>query len=146
MKRTTFFILLFCISLITFAQPLLVGHRGSYWGVENTEEAFRNGALAGYHYLECDIKVAGDGTIVLTHDDTTERLGGSLTINTATLAQLKAETLTQTRGGVKYTGKICTLAEYLDICAEYNVRTVIELKWAIGINSNDCSGIPALVK
>ena len=137
---------LLCSTFIVAAQPLLVGHRGSYWGVENTVEAFRNGALAGYHYLECDIKVAGDGTIVLTHDDTTERLGGSLTINTATLAQLKAETLTQTRGGVKYTGKICTLAEYLDICAEYKVRPVIELKWATGINSNDCSGIPALIK
>ena len=138
-------ILLF-IPLITSAQPLLVGHRGSYWGVENTTEAFRNGALAGYQYLECDIKVAGDGTIVLTHDDTTERLGGSLTINKSTLEQLKAETYTQTRGGVEYTGSICTLAEFLDICAEYNVRPTIELKWATGINSNDCSGIPALVQ
>ncbi len=137
---------LLCSTFIVAAQPLLVGHRGSYWGVENTAEAFRNGALAGYHYLECDIKVAGDGTIVLTHDDTTDRLGGSLTIANSTLAQLKAETYTQTRGGVKYTGKICTLAEYLDICAEYNVRPVIELKWATDINSNDCSGIPALVK
>lgn len=137
---------LLCSTFIVAAQPLLVGHRGSYWGVENTAEAFRNGALAGYHYLECDIKVAGDGTIVLTHDDTTDRLGGSLTIANSTLAQLKAETYTQTRGGVKYTGKICTLAEYLDICAEYNVRPVIELKWATGINNNDCSGIPALIK
>lgn len=132
-------------SSIVTAQPLLVGHRGSYWGVENTAEAFHNGALAGYQYLECDIKVAEDGTIVLTHDDTTKRLGGSLTINKATLTELKAETYTQTRGGVEYTGTICTLTEFLDICAEYNIRPVIELKWATGINSNDCSGISALV-
>ena len=144
--KTLFTILLSLLSVLINAQPLLVGHRGSYWGVENTAEAFINGALKGYQYLECDIKVAGDGTIVLTHDDTTERLGGSLTITSSTIEQLKAETLTQTRGGVKYTGKICTLSEFLDICAEYNVRPVIELKWATGINSNDQSGMPKLVK
>ena len=146
MKRTLLLSLFSLVIALTSAQPLLVGHRGSYWGVENTAEAFINGALKGYHYLECDIKVAGDGTIVLTHDDTTNRLGGSLTISNSTLAQLKAETYTQTRGGVTYTGTICTLAEYLDICTEYNVLPVIELKWATGINSNDQSGMPALVK
>ena len=51
-----FLILLsFVASVLTMAaQPLLVGHRGSYWGVENTAEAFINGAKKGYHYLECD--------------------------------------------------------------------------------------------
>lgn len=143
-----FLILLsFVASVLTMAaQPLLVGHRGSYWGVENTAEAFINGAKKGYHYLECDVKVAGDGTHVLSHDDSTSRLGGSLTIASSTLTQLKAETYTQTRGGVTYTGQICTLSEYLAICKEYNVKPVIELKWATGINSNDCSGIPALIK
>lgn len=139
--------LIFALSSIfpMFAQPLLVGHRGSYWGVENTSEAFINGAKKGYHYLECDVKVAGDGSFVLSHDDTTERLGGSLSIASSTLAQLKAETYTQTRGGVTYTANICTLDEYLDICKEYNVKPVIELKWATGINTNDCSNIPALI-
>ena len=146
MKRTILLSLFSLLVTLLSAQPLLVGHRGSYWGVENTSEAFINGALKGYHYLECDIKVAGDGTIVLSHDDNTSRLGGSLAISSSTLAQLKAETYTQTRGGVTYTGTICTLAEYLDICAEYNVLPVIELKWATGINSNDQSGIPALVQ
>lgn len=128
------------------AQPSLVGHRGSQWGVENTAEALINGALKGYQYLECDIKVAADGTIVLSHDDNTSRLGGSLSISNSTIAQLKAETYTQTRGGITYTGTICTLAEYLDICTKYNVLPLIELKWATGINNNDQSGIPALVE
>lgn len=128
------------------AQPYIVGHRGSFWGVENTKDAFISGAQKGYHYLECDIKVAADGTIVVSHDDSTKRLGGNLAINKATLNELKSETYTQTRGGVKYTGIICTLAEYLDICAKYNVLPLIELKWATGINSNDQSGIPALVE
>lgn len=134
------------ITLKISAQPYIVGHRGSQWGVENTAEAFINGALKGYHYLECDIKVAGDGTIVVSHDDSTKRLGGNLAVNKASLDELKAETYTQTRSGITYTGSICTLAEYLDICAEYNVLPLIELKWATGINSNDQSGIPTLVQ
>lgn len=146
MKKLFALIFTVTIAIVAVAQPRLVGHRGSYWGVENTEEAFINGAKKGYHYLECDVKVAKDGTHVMTHDDTTERLGGSLTIASSTIDQLKSETLTQTRGGVTYTAKICTLSEYLDICAEYNVLPVIELKWATGINSNDCSGIPNLIK
>ena len=146
MKKLFTLVCAIVMSIVAVAQPLLVGHRGSYWGVENTAEAFINGAKKGYHYLECDVKVAGDGTHVMTHDDTTERLGGSLTIASSTIDQLKAETLTQTRGGVTYTAKICTLSEYLDICDEYDVKPVIELKWATGINSNDCSGIPKLIK
>lgn len=146
MKKLFALICTIVMSVVAVAQPLLVGHRGSYWGVENTADAFINGAKKGYHYLECDVKVAGDGTHVLTHDDTTERLGGALTIASSTIDQLKSETLTQTRGGVTYTAKMCTLSEYLDICAEYEVKPVIELKWATGINSNDCSGIPKLIK
>ena len=134
------------ITLKISAQPYIVGHRGSQWGVENTAEAFINGALKGYHYLECDIKVTGDGTIVGSHDDSTKRLGGNLAVNKAPLDELKAETYTQTRGGITYTGSICTLAEYLDICTQYNVLPLIELKWATGINSNDQSGIPTLVQ
>lgn len=147
MKR--FLTLIFAVATLwsVAAEPVIfVGHRGSSWGVENTSEAFINGAKAGFKYLECDIKVAGDGTIVISHDDSTNRLGGNSTIATATIEQLKAENYTQTRGGITYTGKICTLAEYLDICKEQNVRPLIELKWATGINSNDCSGIPALIK
>ena len=142
------FVLLLCLASViaVTAQPKLVGHRGSYWGLENSAEAFINGAKKGYHYLETDVKVTKDGVHVCCHNDDLTSWGGTLTIASSNLADLKAETLTQTRGGVKYTGNICTLAEYLDICKEYNVLPVIELKWATGINSNDTSGIPNLIK
>lgn len=145
MKRISALLCSIAVTVAAMAQPLLVGHRGSIWGVENTAEAFINGAKKGYHYLECDVKVAGDGTYILSHDDTTERLGGSLTIASSTIEQLKAETYTQTRQSVKYTGTICTATEYLDICTEYGVKPVIELKWATGINNNDCSKLPGLI-
>lgn len=131
--------------LPAWAAPVLIGHRGSLWGVENSREAFIAGAEMGYLYLETDVKVAGDGTFILIHDDTTDRLGGNLDITKATIDELKAETYTQTRSGETYTGKICTLEEYLQICKDYNVYPFIELKWATGINTNDCSNLSRMV-
>lgn len=128
-------------------KPLFVGHRGSYRGVENTAEAFRNGVDEyGYDGLECDVRVTLDGEYVICHDDNTTRLGGALTVSKATLAELKAETLTQTRGGVSYTGKICTMDEYLDICVEKNVFPVIELKYATGLSTGSMENFPGLAQ
>ncbi len=130
----------------TIPAPLLVGHRGSNYGVENTEEAFRNGAKLGYQYVETDIKVTKDTKFVLCHNDDLSSFGSSLTIAGSTLAQLQAVTLTQTRLGTKYTGKIMELGEFLDLCTELNVLPVIELKWATGVNSNDQSNMPKLIQ
>ena len=126
-------------------KPIFIGHRGSYMGVMNTVEAYNNGVNHyGYQGLECDVRVTADGYYVISHDETTNAVGGNLTVANATLAELQAETYTQTRGGVTYTGHICTVAEYLDICAENNVIPVIELKWTTGINNNDMSNFPGL--
>ncbi len=128
-------------------KPLFVGHRGCLRGVENTVEAFRNGVdYYGYDGLECDVRVTSDGYYVISHDETTTRLGGNLTVASATLEQLQAETYTQTRGGVTYTGKICTIQEYLDICVEKDVFPVIELKWTTGINNSDMTRFPGLAQ
>lgn len=135
-----------CITLSAHAwKPTFIGHRGSYTGVQNTTEAYRNGVEKyGYAGLECDVRVTSDGKYVISHDETTTSLGGSLTVANATLSQLQAETLTQTRGGVTYTGKICTVEEYLDICVEKSAIPVIELKWTTGINNNDMSNFAGL--
>ncbi len=147
MKRVSLLALLVILTIPTYAwKPIFVGHRGSYRGVSNTAEAFRNGVdNYGYTGLECDVRVTSDGEYVIMHDETTKSLGGNLTVATSTLAQLKGETLTQTRSGNTYTGKICTVAEYLDICIEKNAFPVIELKWTTGINNNDMSNFPGLM-
>lgn len=139
------FITVLCAAAAS-AQPVLVGHRGSGYGVESTEEAFRRGAELGYTYVESDIKVTGDLRFVLSHDDDTKRLGGTLTIASSTLEQLQSETLTQKRNGVTYTGRLMSLEEWLDLCTELNIKPLIELKWATGVNSNDCSNIPLLIQ
>lgn len=147
MKKITLAILMFLsvIGTINASTPSFVGHRGSLYGVENTREAFVNGAERGYEYLECDLRLSADSVLVLSHDETTNRLGGSLTVAEATYEQLCAETYTQTRNGETYTGQIATIDEFLDICCEYGVVPVIELKWSTGINNNDQSCIPLLI-
>ena len=132
---------------------LIVGHRGSQWGVENTHAAFINGANAGAWGLECDIRVDADGTFVISHDASYKRLGGPETqIADMSTASVLTTPLTQKRNGITYAATPCTLGEFLDICKEYNVVPVIEVKVCTSIHSNTKSenepvfdGIPALV-
>ena len=146
MKRLLFAIIaVACVFSAWAWKPIFIGHRGSYMGVMNTVEAYTNGVEHyGYQGLECDVRVTSDGYYVISHDETTNAVGGNLTVANATLAELQAETYTQTRGGVTYTGHICTVAEYLDICVEKDVIPVVELKWTTGINNNDMSNFPGL--
>ena len=146
MKRLLTFMMVLAFATDVWAwKPLFVGHRGCNIGVENTAEAYRNGVdVYGYDGLECDVRVTKDGFYVISHDETTNRLGGNLTVADATLAELRAEQYIQTRNGVTYTGHICTVAEYLAICVEKGVFPVIELKWTTGINNNDMSNFDGL--
>jgi len=146
MKKTAIVLsILASVLPCTAAEPVMVGHRGSDIGIESSRCAIEVGAQRGYQFLESDIRVAGDGTFVLSHDETTERLGSGLVVAESTAGTLLADTLRQTRWNVPYTGHMATLADMLDICREYGVRPLIELKWATGINSKDTSGIPALI-
>lgn len=127
-------------------QPIFIGHRGSLLGVENTEEAFINGVKHfGYQGLECDVKTTKDGQCICWHDNDLKRVGiDSVLIAETTLDSLQAITLTQTRKEVTYTANICTVDRYLEICKEYKVFPVVELKWATGINNNDMTLFPSL--
>lgn len=150
MKRQLLFLTaLFVVAMSALAwMPVFAGHRGSYRGVANTAEAYRNG-VDYYHYtgLECDVRVTKDGHYVILHDNTTGSVCPDADIDAqqSTLAELKALTLEQTRGGVTYTGQICTVEEFLDICVEKNVFPIIELKWTTGINTNDMSNFAGLL-
>ena len=126
-------------------KPQFAGHRGSYRGVENTEEAMMNGINHyGYTGLEIDVKTTSDGVCVCWHDDDLSRVGHNVTIASTKWEDLKDLTLTQTRSGVTYTAKLLTVDRYLEICKEHNIFPIIELKWASGINNNDMSWFPKL--
>ena len=148
MKKIVTLLCICCMFIQAYAwKPQFAGHRGSYRGVENTEEAMMNGINHyGYTGLEIDVKTTSDGEYVCWHDDDLSRVGHDVSIPYSNFANIKDLTLTQTRGGVTYTAKILTVDRYLEICKENNVFPIIELKWAVGINSNDMSRFPGLYK
>ena len=133
-----------------------IGHAGSLYGGMNSEEAILYAAtVLKYTAIEIDVKQTKDGVFVLSHDDTFA--GYNLT--DYTWEELKDVERTGTRGagvtGLKdtsYTAKLCTLKRYLEICKEYNITAVIELKSSPGIsnwtetNAPQTSRMPALIK
>lgn len=151
--KSIFTAALILLGTLGLQAQLIVGHRGSQWGVENTRAAFINGANAGAWGLECDIRVTADGTFVVSHDASYKRLGGPETqIADMSTASVLATPLTQKRHGITYAGTPCTLGEFLDICKEYDVVPVVEVKVCTSIHSNTKAenepmfeGIPALV-
>ena len=151
--KSIFTAALIIMGTLSMQAQLIVGHRGSQWGVENTRAAFINGAEAGAWGLECDIRVDADGTFVISHDDNYKRLGGPETkIADMSTQQVLSTRLTSKRHGITYAGTPCTLGEFLDICKERNVVPVVEVKICTNIHSNTKAenepmfdGIPALI-
>ncbi|MBR5169476.1 MAG: hypothetical protein IKW85_02800 [Muribaculaceae bacterium] len=151
--KSIFTAALIIVGTLSMQAQLIIGHRGSQWGVENTRAAFINGALAGAWALECDVRVTSDGTFVISHDDSYKRLGGPETkIAKMSTPTVLSTQLTSKRRGITYAGTPCTLGEFLDICNEYNVVPVVEIKVCTNIHSNTKAenepvfdGIPALI-
>lgn len=125
-------------STVTF-----IGHAGCYSGLMNSEEAFRKAfTVHGYQGIECDVKQTKDGVFVTSHGD--EFDGKQL--NAINYNDLKDVVHKDSRGGITYYTKICTFRKYLQIAKENNGFCVVELKWSNGINNNDQSRMPALMK
>ncbi|MEZ3420468.1 MAG: hypothetical protein K1V95_00800 [Eubacterium sp.] len=121
------------LSEVTEKDAALVAHRGfSAVAPENTAPAFREAGLAGFKGAECDVYRTKDGTWVIHHDRHTYRMmDKSSFIENITYEQLSKYV---TDNGVNVESypdlRICTLDEYLDICKQYNMMPVIELKGA----------------
>ena len=134
-----------------------IGHAGSLYGAMNSEEAILYSAkVLKYTAIEIDLKQTKDGVFVLSHDETF----AGYELGKYDWDFLKDIEVTVTRSpGISgldpnnsYTAKLCTLKRYLEICKEYNITAVIELKTSAGIsnwtetNSPESSRMPALIK
>lgn len=130
-----------------------IGHAGSYYGLMNSEEAILYAIqVLQYQCVEIDLKQTADGQFVLCHDDTF----AGYPLATTMWSVLKELTRTAERcsglpaqnGSVKkksYTAGLCTLERYLEICKEYDVKAVIELKSSKGISNADTSRMQDLM-
>jgi glycerophosphoryl diester phosphodiesterase len=76
----------------TVGQPQLIAHRGGpAYQPENTMAAFQQAALDGAGWLEFDVQMTQDGTLVVIHDDTVDRTtDGTGAVAGLTLAEVQA--------------------------------------------------------
>ena len=72
--------------------PQLIAHRGGPAGApESTLAAFRNAIAVGADWIEMDIRMTRDGTLVVMHDETVDRTtNGTGRVEDLTLAQIGA--------------------------------------------------------
>ena len=104
-------------------QTIRIGaHRGAMrHAPENTLAAFEKAIEFGTWRIECDVRRAGDGTLVMMHDATVDRT----TDGQGEVAQMSLEALRRLRLGAS--GTVPTLDETL-ACARGRTRLLLELK------------------
>ncbi|MGC6770428.1 glycerophosphoryl diester phosphodiesterase membrane domain-containing protein [Enterococcus sp. LJL128] len=105
-------------------QPIVIGHRGSSSGVENSLEAIQGAIDAGAEYAEIDILLSKDSVPMVIHDDSLQRLAGqNLYVYDLTAAELQDIKLQQ--NGFQAT--IPTLEEVLNY-TKGKINLAVELK------------------
>ncbi len=117
--------------LIPTGSVRMIGHRGySAMAPENTLPAFKLAGENGFWGAECDTSPTADGAWVVMHDDTVDRTtDGEGRVIDFTLDELRALTVDEGSNVAQYPNtKVPTLTEYLDVCKEYGMHAVIEIK------------------
>ena len=116
----------------------VTAHRGlSALAPENTLPAYRLAGEYGFWGAECDISQTADGVWVLMHDKNVDRMtDGEGLVSELTYAEISALTVDAGNNIEQYPGtKVPTLVEYLDVCKEYGLHPVIELKYMVQTES-----------
>lgn len=109
----------------------LIAHRGMRSvAPENTTASFKAAGEAGYWGAECDIYRTADGVWIVSHDVNSYRMmDKTANIEKKTFDELMTHKVDNGVNIDRYPDlTYCTLEEYLQICKEYNMVAVIELK------------------
>ena len=118
----------------------MTAHRGySAAAPENTLPAFRLAGEYGFWGAECDTAPTADGVWIIMHDDTVDRMtDGEGRVVELTFDEIRALTVDAGSNADAYPGtKVPTLTEYLDVCKEFGLRPVIEIKPNTPVDSLD---------
>lgn len=111
----------------------LISHRGlNKLAPENTLESAAKSAEYGYNYVEFDIRRTKDGVWIIMHDEDIDRMtNGEGKISELTYKQIiscridEGKNLKDALSGVII---VPTLEKMLSLCAEKNLKLVIEIK------------------
>lgn len=126
------------LSRLPECRPFLIAHRGcTALAPENTRASFLCAARLGLHAIETDVRFAGDGSLVCSHDDSLQRMFG-IDANVSELAPDRLCALVPSAGNglsrwPREWLRIPTFGEYLDICEEYDKVPFIETKGDVSV-------------
>lgn len=116
----------------------LVSHRGlGSVAPENTLAAFRKSGENGFKYVECDVHATKDGTFVISHDPTLNRMTNSVgEISLKTLEQVREAGIDNGSNHKIYADEqVPTFEEYLDVCKQFGMCPVVEIKQKENFNA-----------
>ena len=116
---------------VSLADVRLIAHRGySAAAPENSLAAFRLAGDHGFWGAECDIQQTADGQWIVMHDDDVDRTtDGAGPVRTFSFSGIRTLHIDSGNGLDRFPNeKVPTLTEYLDICREYGIHPVIEIK------------------
>lgn len=123
---------------IAESRPFLIAHRGcTALAPENTRASFLCAARLGLDAIETDVRFAGDGSLVCSHDDSLLRMFGiDANVSATTPADLRALVPTKGNGLSAWPRemlRVPTFGEYLDICEQYDKVPFIETKGDVSV-------------
>src|ERR1700722_5240459 len=124
-RRGTSFLDLMALSL-----PPVVGHRGAAARApENTLAGFRAAKALGCAWVEFDVRLTSDGSLIVCHDDTLKRTTGARgRVSKLALTAIR-ECDAGSWFGPAYVGeRIPTLDEALTLCRELSLGANVEIK------------------
>lgn len=100
---------------------MIVSHRGNGTGhPANSISAFESALRAGADGFECDLRLTGDGNVIVHHDGNFRIRGRKISIGRSTLPQL--------RNALGPSAPLLTLETLLDYIAQVRVPAFLELK------------------
>jgi glycerophosphoryl diester phosphodiesterase len=107
------------------ADPLVIAHRGdSHAFRENTVAAVEGAVMAGADAVEVDVQLAADGTLVVIHDDTFQRLWG----DPRPVAAMTWDQIARLGGGGE---RVPRLVDLLEVSVSAGVPLVLDQKHPI---------------
>ena len=118
----------------------MIAHRGySAVAPGNTLPAYIAAGKSDFWGAECDIRRTKDGVWILIHNETVDDMtDGTGKVSEMTWDEISGLTVDSGNNLESYPGtKIATLQEYLDVCKEYGLHPVIEIKESVGVEYMD---------
>lgn len=128
--------------------PRIIAHRGGgKLAPENTLAAMRCGLSCGFHAVEFDVMLAGDGIPVLMHDPALGRtVAGSGKVSDFTAAELAAMDA-GSWFGPRFAGEpVPAFSQMIEFCAAHRIWMNVEIKPEPGFEAETGRAAAALLK